>query len=60
MNILLLLYICVDLPYEVVFVDKKVNYVFIAIDVIFFIDLVLSFFTTFTHSETYAEVYDRK
>ena len=63
--IILVVYNCVSIPFEVAFEQKFAEHVVLdildfIIDAIFFIDLIINFFTTYVNSKTGREVYSLK
>ena len=59
----LLIIVCLVVPYRITFVpveDPNVEMAFLIFDAFFFIDMCLSFFTTFPDEEEQTEITDRK
>ena len=53
--IILLMWVCVSIPYVIVFEgggDSSDIAIFIVVDLLFFIDMILTFFTTITNHTT--------
>ena len=61
---IILLFVAVILPYRMAFYDndpsKSWMSIWLIIDVLFFIDMILTFCTTYTHELTNVEVFDHK
>jgi len=59
----ILLFVCIVVPYRITFVEEEdpdVEMAFNVFDVMFGIDMVLSFFTTVPDDENMTEITDRK
>ena len=59
----LLLCVCCIVPYRICFIDKDstaVKYTFIFVDFCFFIDMIVTFFTTITDEEEMKEITNKK
>ena len=61
---IILLFVAVILPYRMAFYDNDSSLswmsIWLIIDVLFFIDMILTFCTTYTHELTNVEVFDHK
>lgn len=60
---ILLIIVCVIVPYRLTFVEEEnlvADLIFYFFDILFFIDMIMSFFTTIPDEENMSEITDRR